>query len=51
MYREKANDYKAKFEYTFKLFTGRQITIDINDDGKSDSIDKGSSVKHMRLYR
>lgn len=51
MYREKANDYKGKFEYTFKLFTGRQITMDINDDGKKDSVDKASSVRQMRLYR
>lgn len=51
VYFQKSEQYKQKFEYTFKLFTGRQITIDINDDGKKDEADKGNSVRQMRLYR
>lgn len=51
VYKQKADDYLLKFEQTFKLFTGRKLTIDINDDGIEDEGDKINSIKTIRLIR
>lgn len=51
VYKEKAQEYLDLFESTFKLFTGRKLTIDLGNDGKEDSTDKVNSIRTIKLIR
>lgn len=51
VYLQKSEMYLKKFEDSFKLWTGRKLTIDIDDNGKEEEIDKINSIRTIKLMR
>ena len=51
VYKQKADDYLAKFESSFKLWQGRKLTIDIDNDGGETATDKNASIRTISITR
>ena len=51
VYRQKALDYLEKFENTFKLWAGRRLELDRDEDGKLSAAESKQGIKTIRLIR